>query len=172
MTALSVVVAVAVSALAAVAHGPSSAAECAAEAEAALREVYEHALNAGDVEAATSRFAPDGEFKWYSEPPDRHDVNRIWDPYERASLDDYLASTLEDGTVWTIIDVRSQHSTLVVNFYGTMRRTTGSTDYEAMFKGAFNCPNGVFFVMSIGDWRDVGTVPMKLRHDGMVPDAW
>lgn len=132
---------------------PSAAAGCG---EAAAREVVEaffQAFNDGQAQWADRFFAEVDRFQWYSDEPSRVtnalDPTGPADPYDRSTLDAYLAQRYREGdrlTLETLGDVHFRPADATLSFSMAVRRPAG----RSMGKATLDCRTRRLMVVSLG----------------------
>lgn len=121
-----------------------------------LVEQYIEAYNRGETGLADRFFAQGDAFEWYSHQPARVSMQRsedpTADPYDRNSLDDFLAAQHATGERFTSVkvsDVRLNSASQALSFSLAVQTVSG----VARGKGSIDCSTERFVVWSLGESR-------------------
>lgn len=124
--------------------------------ETAARQVvgaFFDAFNEGETPWTDRFFAEVDRFQWYSDQPGRAtnapEATGPADPYDRSTLDAYLAQRHREGdrlTLEKLADVRFRSSDGTLSFSLAVRRPAG----RSTGKGALDCRTRRLMVLSLG----------------------
>lgn len=130
---------------------PDAPSVCQGNAKSLVQQFIE-GVNTGDLKRAEAVFAPEPQFRWFSDVGRNGLVSSrgtASDPYERSTIAEYLASmTTEKGSI-ALVEYRASPQ-LVDSHFLNMTFTLDRAGVAARGKGLVDCSTVLVVVMSIG----------------------